>query len=208
LAHHPDKAKEKDDYQRKRSELRFLIVNQDKEILMDDLDRKLAYDEEGIVLDHEFDAWKGKRRGKGKRRERERNRSQGHYRSHPDDSKRHDLSRSHSRSKSKSPDDRDRRNGSYGKRDGSKKRDRSRDYGYSESKGEGKSREGGRRINSSRDRSHGHRDSERGAMIRTTEGVERVAGETARVVVETRGVVGTRDRTSTPGNYKLALNAY
>jgi hypothetical protein len=49
---------------------------------------------------------------------------------------------------------------------------------------------------------------ERCAMIRTTEGAERVAGETAQVVVETREVVGTRGRRSTPDNHKVELNTY
>jgi hypothetical protein len=57
LRHHPDRNPSEHSAQRMRE------INQAKAILIDDLERKQAYDEDGIIKEHHFLEWKKRREG-------------------------------------------------------------------------------------------------------------------------------------------------
>jgi hypothetical protein len=57
LKHHPDRNPSEHSAQRMRE------INQAKAILIDDLERKQAYDEDGIIKEHHFLDWKKRREG-------------------------------------------------------------------------------------------------------------------------------------------------
>jgi hypothetical protein len=59
LKHHPDRNPSEHSAQRMRE------INQAKAILIDDEERKRAYDEEGIIKEHHFLEWKKRRGGRG-----------------------------------------------------------------------------------------------------------------------------------------------
>ncbi|KAF1918667.1 hypothetical protein BDU57DRAFT_535741 [Ampelomyces quisqualis] len=63
LTHHPDKVLQKSAEEREHSATRIRQMNQAKAILIDDSERKLAYDEEMIVKEHHFLAWKERKKG-------------------------------------------------------------------------------------------------------------------------------------------------
>jgi hypothetical protein len=63
LAHHPDRSSHKTEAQREHSAQRMREINQAKAILIDDLERKQAYDEDGIIKEHHFLEWKKRREG-------------------------------------------------------------------------------------------------------------------------------------------------
>jgi hypothetical protein len=62
LQHHPDRVLHKTDQQREHSAQRMREINQAKAILIDDPERKQAYDEDHVVKEHHFIEWR-KRRG-------------------------------------------------------------------------------------------------------------------------------------------------
>lgn len=61
MQHDPDRVSHKTAKERDHSANRMREISQAKAILMDDPERKRAYDDEGVIQEHEFVAWKQRR---------------------------------------------------------------------------------------------------------------------------------------------------